>query len=83
MKLFQLKLVNSLWSQFKGERMVLNLTESQIVNKLDCEHLKRVEDLDKLECFNNLIMIDLKECGKEYLENYNKQIEKAGTFNGQ
>ena len=57
--------------------MIVNLIESKIVNRIDCEHLKRVEDLDKLECFNDLIMTDLKECEKEHLKIYNKQSEKA------
>ena len=63
--------------------MIVNLIESKIINRIDCEHLKRVADLDKLEFFNDLIMTDLKECEKEHLKIYNKQIEKALTFNGQ
>ena len=61
--------------------MIVNLIESKIVNRIDCEHLKRVEDLDKLEFFNDLIMTDLKECEKEHLKIYN--ISTGGIYERQ
>lgn len=52
--------------------MFVELKEEQIVSKAEAEHLKRVEKLNKLEQFNNVLQKEWEDCLSEFNSVYRK-----------